>query len=93
MTGPRQDALPEFHDYTDDGCEVAPHCLECPLPRCRYELPGIRPPHPRSVLSADRQAFAQQAHRDGMTPDAIAEAMAVSRRTVFRLIARPELRR
>lgn len=23
--------------YKDDGCDVAPHCLECPLEQCRYD--------------------------------------------------------
>ena len=25
-----------------DGCDVHPHCLSCPLPRCRYDT---KPPH------------------------------------------------
>lgn len=29
--------LPEHTVYVDTGCEVAPWCLECPLPRCKYE--------------------------------------------------------
>ena len=27
----------ETYHYTFDGCDVAPHCLECPLPRCKYD--------------------------------------------------------
>lgn len=23
--------------YPDKGCELATHCLECPLPRCRFD--------------------------------------------------------
>ena len=26
----------------DDGCEISPSCLDCPLPVCQYELPFIR---------------------------------------------------
>jgi hypothetical protein len=29
----REDSVP-----TDTGCEVAPLCLECPLPKCRYDM-------------------------------------------------------
>jgi len=31
--------LPEgsYLTYRDDGCEVAPHCLECPLAVCKYD--------------------------------------------------------
>lgn len=25
----------------DDGCDLAPHCLSCPLPQCRYDTPFI----------------------------------------------------
>ena len=31
---PLQDSLPEAHHYQDDGCDLAPACLRCPLPRC-----------------------------------------------------------
>ncbi|MDP2935102.1 MAG: hypothetical protein Q8O86_01270 [Dehalococcoidia bacterium] len=24
--------------YPDNGCELAPRCLECHLPRCRFDL-------------------------------------------------------
>lgn len=24
-------------DHPDKGCSLAPRCLECPLPRCRYD--------------------------------------------------------
>lgn len=30
----RDDGLP---DYPDRGCELAPRCLECSLPRCRFD--------------------------------------------------------
>ncbi|MBN1189721.1 MAG: hypothetical protein JXA46_08210 [Dehalococcoidales bacterium] len=31
------DLLPEFCHYRDEGCELAPACLECPFPDCIYE--------------------------------------------------------
>jgi len=24
--------------YKDDGCEYAPSCLDCPLPKCRHDM-------------------------------------------------------
>jgi len=36
------DLLPEHCHYRDDGCSLAPACLECPFPRCVYERPGGR---------------------------------------------------
>ena len=42
-TGRRRnvDALPEFYHFEDTGCEVAPACLRCPLPQCKYDDPGL----------------------------------------------------
>jgi|WetSurMetagenome_2_1015567.scaffolds.fasta_scaffold170511_2 hypothetical protein len=31
------DLLPEFCHYQDEGCELAPACLECPFPDCMYQ--------------------------------------------------------
>lgn len=28
------DLLPEFCHYRDEGCKLAPSCLECPFPTC-----------------------------------------------------------
>ena len=79
----RRDALPEGYQYRDDGCEVAPACLECPLERCRHEEPNglltvrLRARNPQIVAS----------RRDGETVDEIADRYSLSRRTVFRVLA------
>lgn len=36
----RNGTLPENTVYRDDGCDIHPHCLTCPLPVCRYDVPG-----------------------------------------------------
>jgi hypothetical protein len=36
------DLPPEFCSYRDEGCELAPSCLNCPLPRCVEDLPNGR---------------------------------------------------
>ena len=33
------DTVPELYHYEDTGCEVSPSCLNCPLPRCKYDDP------------------------------------------------------
>ena len=33
----RRDSLPEHARYKDEGCELSPSCLRCPLPRCQYD--------------------------------------------------------
>lgn len=83
----RSDALPENKVYQDDGCEVAPKCLECPLSACRYDVPGGI----RTLRNIDREAQLLADWRgDGgaepLTVDELAEKYDVSRRTVFRIV-------
>ena len=73
------DRLPEQTHYRDDGCEISRHCLECPLPACRYDLP------PKRAGALLREAELQRLLAEGLTADQAAERMGVSRRTVFRL--------
>lgn len=80
----RRDALPENTRYADTGCEVHHSCLTCPLVRCRYDEPGGA----RRLFSEgrDRQIVARQ--RCGESINEIARRFGVSRRTVFRALAR-----
>jgi hypothetical protein len=80
----RCDALPEFTDYSDSGCDLYPSCLSCPLPRCRYDDPGGAAAMLRTGRNA---AIARLASRDGLTVEELARAFGVSRRTVFRVLA------
>jgi len=80
----RRDALPEHTQYADTGCDVHPNCLTCPLVRCRYDEPG----GVRRVYSEDRDRAIVRAHGEGAPLDAIARRFGVSRRTVFRALAR-----
>lgn len=83
LSGPRADGLPEGHDYRDDGCDLHPECLSCPLPACRYEFRqgalGLR--------AAMRVEAARRAAALGLPASEIAAALGVSRRTVFRDLA------
>jgi len=36
------DLPPEHYHYRDEGCELAKSCLNCPFPKCIYELPRGR---------------------------------------------------
>ena len=78
----RSDALPEFTRYRDNGCDVSPSCLTCPLPRCRYEEPGGL----RALLNKtrDQQIVSQRAN--GVPVAELATRFGVSRRTVFRVL-------
>jgi hypothetical protein len=78
----RFDALPENTHYRDDGCEVSQSCLDCPLPRCRYEEPGGL----RALLNEQRDRQIIQLREQGMPVAELADYFGVSRRTVFRVI-------
>jgi len=79
----RRDALPEEIDYRDDGCDIHPRCLTCPLPRCRYDEPGGL----RAMLNAYRDQQVVALRRQGAPIDQIAERYGLSRRTVFRILS------
>lgn len=78
----RIDALPEYTDYRDTGCDLFPSCLNCPLPRCRYDEPGGAP----ALLRAGRDAAIVAAYRSGKRVDELARMFGISRRTVFRVL-------
>ena len=80
----RGDALPEHLDYRDGGCDLSPTCLRCPLVRCRYDEPGGA----RKLLQSTRDLVVQQRREEGAGVDALAEEFAISRRSVFRILAR-----
>lgn len=79
----RRDTLPEHTDYRDTGCAVAPRCLRCPLPRCRYEEP--RPVRGVSTLARDREiALLRRRHRAPIK--LLAGAYGLDPRTIFRIL-------
>lgn len=80
----RSDALPEHLEYRDTGCELSPSCLRCPLARCRYDEPGGA----RRVLQDARDQAVQRRRREGVGIDALASEFGLSRRSVFRILAR-----
>ena len=80
----RCDALPEYTEYNDGGCDLYPSCLRCPLPRCRYDDPGGAAAMLRSGRNA---AILRLADRDGLTVEELAQSFGVSRRTVFRVLS------
>ena len=78
----RSDSLPEHTRYRDDGCEVNPSCLTCPLPRCRYDEPGGL----RALVNSYRDGKMLELRLEGVPVEDIAERFSVSRRTVFRIL-------
>ncbi len=74
--------LPENATYRDDGCDLHPSCLSCPLPVCRYDIPGGK----RAVLNLYRNEQIARLRRDYTVP-VVAGLLGVSRRTVVRVSA------
>ncbi|HXH23088.1 MAG TPA: helix-turn-helix domain-containing protein [Dehalococcoidia bacterium] len=82
---PRRDGLPEHTHYADTGCDLHPSCLSCPLARCRYDEPGGA----RAIAGRDRdEAILRARRQEGVTVEVLARRFGVSRRTVFRVLAR-----
>ena len=84
---PREDALPEAliteGRYRDEGCDLFASCLTCPLPRCRYDVPGGA----RTLLNRVRDEEIRQLRLElGLPVDEIARRYRVSGRTVFRIL-------
>lgn len=80
----RRDLPPEQVDYRDDGCDIFPSCLACPLPRCRYDVPGGL----RTLINRERdQQIRALRNEAGLSVDEIAERFQLSRRTVFRALS------
>ncbi len=81
----RDDALPEQTRYRDEGCDLSPSCLNCPLPRCRYDQPG----GVRRLRTLGRDEEIVRLRRSERVPiDHLARRFGVSRRTVFRILKR-----
>ena len=71
--------LPENATYRDDGCDLHPHCPTCPLPVCRYDIPGGK----RAVLNLYRNERIARLRRTYTVP-VVAGLMGVSARTIVR---------
>ena len=76
--------LPENTVYKDTGCELASSCLECPLALCKYDDPN--PSH--GSRSTMRDTEIMRLFANGMKITAIARAVNISDRTVYRVVQR-----
>jgi len=82
------DLLPEEIDWRDEGCDVFPSCLNCPLPRCvEEELRGQQ----RLRMAARNRQMAELRRR-GKSVKEIAELFGLSQRTVQRALKNQKLK-
>ena len=77
------DLPPEQVHYRDEGCEFSSSCLNCPFPRCIYELPGGR----QRWLKRQREGhMARLFTTEGKAVKELALMFGVSQRTVQRAL-------
>ena len=71
--------------YRDEGCDLFPSCLRCPLPRCRHdeEAQGRRP----SKLLRNEKIMMERASGVESVAE-LARTFGVSKRTIQRVIRR-----
>ena len=80
---PMADRLPDYFDYCDQGCDLFPSCLRCPLPRCRYdEQTGGK----RAATRLRDKELLRQRGLAGRSVAELARSFGVSKRTVQRII-------
>ena len=79
------DMLPERFPYRDDGCEIYPSCLSCPLPQCKYDDPGWLQREKRRERD---QNIIEAVKRDGVSISEVAAQFSISQRTIFRIMRR-----
>ncbi len=80
-----QDFIGQGH-FQDTGCELAPTCLACPFPQCRFDYPGGNAAFLRKFRDEDIRAQAAK----GEPPLEIGRKHRLSERTVYRIIAMEE---
>jgi len=64
----------------DQGCDLAPSCLECPFAQCRYDQ-GVT-----NAVAADRRRRALLAYDGGLDRHEAAAAVGISERTLVRAL-------
>jgi len=79
------DRLPDYSEYPDQGCDLSPSCLRCPLPKCRHDKQegGRRV----SKRLRDLEIFRQRT-ASGRSISELATEFDLSKRTIQRIIRR-----
>ena len=72
-------------NYEDTGCEVSRSCLNCPLPRCKYDDPIWFQRNRRLARDFKVWSAIQQ---DDLSVEDAAERFSVTVRTIFRIMRR-----
>lgn len=79
------DRLPDYSDYRDQGCDLSPYCLKCPLPGCRYD---VEAKGKRSARMQRDNEILRQRTAAGKSIAELATEFDLSKRTIQRIIRR-----
>lgn len=82
---PARPGLSHMTDYPDTGCDAAPSCLSCPLPRCVFDVTRAEREGDRL---ADRAAQIRTMRAKGMTTAQICSALNITKSMMFRDLRR-----
>ena len=77
------DGLPEYFRYRDEGCELFPSCLDCPLPRYIEDIPRGKQRHQKELRN---QEILKLFYAEGESVKQLAYKFGVSQRTVQRAL-------
>ncbi len=77
----RRDMLPDYADYRDTGCDLAPSCLRCPMRRCQYDEPS-----PDVAVHARDREIVMLRRRHRVPIDMLAGTYGLTRRSIFRIL-------
>lgn len=79
------DDASEFYHYADTGCEASDSCLDCPLPKCRYDDPAW---YQRNRRLARDFRVVHTMQQEALSIEDTAERFGITNRTVFRILQR-----
>jgi hypothetical protein len=78
------DLLPEYCHYSDEGCDLAPACLQCPFPTCAKENPIGPAAVARSLRDAALFSLHSQMH---LSPEKLARRFHLDLSSVYRILS------
>jgi hypothetical protein len=78
-----EDLLLEEDECRDQGCDLFPSCLNCPLRRCRYDERGGR-----TATNELRDEEILRLKDEGKNVNELAGLFGISKRTVHRILRR-----
>jgi len=76
-----------YTKYPDVGCELAPKCLECPMPRCKHD---VEKGHGFVLYHPERDAEIMALKSGGKKVTEIAKLMHIGRDMVYKILRKSE---